>query len=139
MENYDFTDKSSIHNEEIFEDIKKSIGDKLKSLRAEKDVTQQELADIFNLSRNHLTQVETGRAAPSLKMLYDISIFFDCSIDYLVGLSPIKSTNELSSTNVYEIMDEYDVSFGKRHISREEKDKIKEYIKDSLDIMDKYK
>lgn len=139
MNNYDFTDISSIHNESIFEDIKKSIGDKLKMLRAEKDITQQELADIFNLSRNHLAQVETGRAAPSLKMLYDISIFFDCSIDYLIGLSPIKSIDELSSTNVYEIMDEYDVSFGERHVSPEEKDKIKEYIKDSLDIMDKYK
>lgn len=139
MNNYDFTDKSSIHNETIFEDIKKSIGNNLKMIRAEKNITQQELADIFNLSRNHLTQVETGRAAPSLKMLYDIAIFFDCSVDFLIGLSPIRSVDELSSTNVYDIMDEYDVSFGKRHVSREEKDKIKEYIKDSLDIMDKYK
>lgn len=139
MNDYNFHDRSSIHNEYIFEDIKKSIGNKLKILRSEKNITQQELADIFNLSRNHLAQVETGRTAPSLKMLYDLAIFFDCSIDYLIGLSPIRSVDELSTTNVYEIMDEYDVSFGERHVSREEKDRIKEYIKDSLDIMDKYK
>ena len=60
-------------------------------------------------------------------------------MDYLVGLSPIRQSKGLPSANVYEIIDEYDVSFGERHIAEDEKDKIKEFIKDSLNIMDKYK
>lgn len=138
MTNNKFLSKSSIHNEPIFDDIKKSIGSKLKMLRTEKNITQQELAEVFDLSRNHLAQVETGRAAPSLKMLHDIAIYFDCSIDYLVGISPIRYKEELASTNVYEIMDEYDVSFGDRHVAEEEKERLKEFLKDSLNIIDKY-
>lgn len=139
MEGYNYESKSAIHNDEVFDDIKESIGLKVKELRSEKQITQQELADIFGLSRNHLAQVETGRTAPSLKMLYDLAIYFDCSMDYLVGLSPVRQSKGLPSANVYEIIDEYDVSFGERHIAEDEKDKIKEFIKDSLNIMDKYK
>lgn len=135
MANYDYENKSAIYNEEVFDKIKESIAVKVKELRTEKNITQQELADVFGLSRNHLAQVETGRAAPSLKMLYDIAIYFDCSLDYLIGLSPIRNSKGLSSTNVYEIIDDYDVSFGERYVAEEEKDRIKEFIKDPLNIM----
>ncbi len=139
MEKYNYESESAIHNNKVFNDIKESIGLKVKSLRSEKQITQQELADVFGLSRNHLAQVETGRTAPSLKMLYDLSIYFNCSMDYLIGLSLVRQSKGLPSSNIYEIIDKCDVSFGQRHIVDDEKHKVIEFIKDCLYLMDKYK
>lgn len=68
MTDYNYECKSAIHNEEVFDKIKESIGAKVKDLRMEQNITQQELSDIFGLSRDHLAQVETGRTAPSLNI-----------------------------------------------------------------------
>ena len=54
------------------QDVFKKIGLNIAYFRKDKNITQQKLADIIGISRNHLQRVERG-AAPSLDTLIDIS------------------------------------------------------------------
>ena len=52
-------------------DLKK-IGAKLKDLRNQTGLTQQELADRTELTKGYISQLEHGTAAPSIMTLLDI-------------------------------------------------------------------
>lgn len=49
----------------------------LKEIRKEKDISQQELADMVGVSRNTISSLETGQYEPSAKLAYILSIALD--------------------------------------------------------------
>ena len=55
--------------------------DQLKVLRAEADVTQGELADALDVSRQTINSIENGRYLPSLELAFDMAEFFGCSVE----------------------------------------------------------
>jgi len=59
---------------------------RLKTLREEKKLSQQALAEKFNLSQQSIYKYENGLAEPSIRTLKDFATFFNTSIDYLVEL-----------------------------------------------------
>lgn len=59
----------------------------LKELRLKKGLSQQALADRFNLSQQSIYKYEHELAEPDIKTLKELALFFDVSIDYLVGYS----------------------------------------------------
>ena len=63
---------------------------RLKSLRIEKDITQNELAKVLNVSRSTLGKWENGTSTPNYSTLSTIASFFNVSIDYLLGQSNSK-------------------------------------------------
>lgn len=62
------------------------FSEKLKELRIEKGVGQVELAKAINVSKGIISLWENGLREPKLSNLVALSIFFEVSIDYLVGL-----------------------------------------------------
>lgn len=62
------------------------FGKKLKELRTEKKLTQQELSKILNVSKTTICQWETSKQEPSLTDVVKISNYFEVSTDYLLGL-----------------------------------------------------
>lgn len=62
------------------------FGQKLKELRNEKNLTQLQLAEIFNVSKTTICQWETCKQEPDFDKLTAISKFFEVSTDYLLGL-----------------------------------------------------
>lgn len=56
------------------------IGNFLKELRKEKNLTQEELGGIFNVSRRTITRWETGYNMPDLSLLTEISDFYDVDL-----------------------------------------------------------
>lgn len=56
----------------------------LKTIRKERNVTQQKLASKLNISRESLSLYENGKRDPSLDMLISLSDYFNVSIDYLI-------------------------------------------------------
>lgn len=59
-----------------------SIGHKLKLLRREKRMTQQELADALSVKRATISNYEIGRRSPHLSELRRIAEFFGVGLDY---------------------------------------------------------
>lgn len=59
--------------------------DRIRKLREEKGLTQEELAKILGISRATLASWETGRREPDFETTSKIAEFFGVSIDYLLG------------------------------------------------------
>jgi len=54
---------------------------RLKVLRAERDWSQQDLAERLEVSRQSVNAIETGRYDPSLPLAFRIADLFDMSIE----------------------------------------------------------
>ena len=59
-----------------------SIGQKLRLLRKEKRMTQQELADALQIKRATISNYEIGRRSPHLSELRRIAEYFGVGLDY---------------------------------------------------------
>lgn len=66
---------------------------RIKMLREEKHLTQQELADKLNSAKSTIGMYENGNRKPSYEVLIKLSEIFDCSIDYIVGTSNERNSN----------------------------------------------
>lgn len=60
------------------------LKDKLKQLRNNKDLTQQQISKILNVTQSAYGFYETGNREPKIDSLIKLADFFDVSIDYLV-------------------------------------------------------
>lgn len=67
---------------------------RLKKLRTEKDISQEDLARLLNISRTSVTNYELGRNEASAQILNKLSEIFHCSIDYLLGKTDIRNSGE---------------------------------------------
>ena len=54
---------------------------RLKVLRAERDWSQQDLADRLGVSRQTINAIETGKYDPSLPLAFRIAALFDLPIE----------------------------------------------------------
>lgn len=61
------------------------IGARIRELREEKEMTQEELAKIVNVSRQTISKWELGKSQPDIESLWVLSNFFQVNIDVLVG------------------------------------------------------
>ena len=67
------------------------IGDRMKSLRIEKGLTQTELAKQLNLSATAISHYEAGLRTPNSDIIKMYAIFFNVSTDYIFELSEFKT------------------------------------------------
>lgn len=65
---------------------KESFGQRLKSLRMEKGITQIKLAEELNIDKSTIAKYETDKIEPSVSMLIVFVRYFGVSADYLLGL-----------------------------------------------------
>ena len=61
------------------------FSERLRELRHEKALTQQQLADYLKVDRTTVMKWETEGREPSFSMLVQIAKFFEVSCDYLLG------------------------------------------------------
>ena len=58
-----------------------TIGERLLNLRKEKNISQEELADILGVSRQTISSLETGKYNPSIMLAYNIANYFGMAIE----------------------------------------------------------
>ena len=75
------------------------IGEKIKFLRRELNLTQQELAQKLNVAQGAVAMQETGKRTPDVEMIKKISYYCKVSTDYLTGSSKYKNFNEAKDYN----------------------------------------
>lgn len=71
--------------------------DRIKALRCEKEITQTELASKFGKTESAVRSWELGRSKPDADTLYKLASYFDCSADYLLGISDYKNSNYMEA------------------------------------------
>ena len=64
-----------------------NFGNRLKELRLLDNLTQDELAKIVNTSRSNIANYENNKNMPSKKILVKMCEIFNCSMDFLIGLT----------------------------------------------------
>ena len=62
-------------------------GSRLKELRKERNLTQQQLADRLNVSRSVVAMIESDKQKGSIDLQKQIANFFNVSLDYLEGFT----------------------------------------------------
>ncbi len=60
-------------------------------LREERGLTKAELAAAVHVSRSSMTEYESGATQPSMPVLLEMAAFFGVSLDYLMGLTSIRT------------------------------------------------
>jgi putative transcriptional regulator len=61
---------------------------KLRELRTERGMTQGDLADALNVSRQTVNAIETGRYDPSLPLAFALARLFRCPIESIFSDRP---------------------------------------------------
>ena len=67
---------------------------KLKAARAAMDMTQQELAELVDVSSRTIISLEKGQYNPSLMLAYRISLVFETTVEDLYCLQENKELEE---------------------------------------------
>lgn len=62
----------------------KEVGLRIKKLRKQNGITQEQLAETLNITVNQLYRVESGLSAGSVDLVVELSAHFDVSLDYLL-------------------------------------------------------
>lgn len=67
---------------------------RIKALREQKHISQVALATRVGCSQNTISKIENGECDPRGSLLTELANFFGVSVDYLMGLSEHKYTEE---------------------------------------------
>lgn len=82
-------------------DLKKQIGARIKLLRKELDLTQEQLANKLNSvkGKSSIANYENGSNLPSDEVKLQMCAIFNCSLDYLMCKSDMRNSNNEAQIN----------------------------------------
>lgn len=75
----------------------KKVGQKIRELRMQRNLSQEYLAEKCNLSSAYISYVEQGKKRISLKSIIIIADFFNVTVDVLLG-DELKNNRYLDTT-----------------------------------------
>lgn len=79
--------KIQLHNKKSKEGrLHAMLGDNIRLLRSVRGISQVELGEKLNVSKQSISNWENGNIQPSIEMLMKIADFFSVSTDFLLGL-----------------------------------------------------
>ena len=96
---------------------------RIKALREEFHMTQQELADKLGGAKSTVAMYENENRKPSMEILLKLSDIFECSIDYILCKSNIRNLNNIE-------LSELDIAFatGIKGLNKENQETLKNII-----------
>lgn len=65
-------------------ELSKILGNRIRKLREERNITQQNLAEMCNIEKSNMARIEAGRTNPTLLTMYKISSSLNVSLAELV-------------------------------------------------------
>lgn len=102
-----------------------NIKERIKELRKEKNLTQEELAKKLGLNaKSNIANYESGANAPSDEIKLKMCELFNCSMDYLMGKSKFKNIEDLKNKE----LNEFKKQLQSKNISTSEINKLINYL-----------
>jgi transcriptional regulator with XRE-family HTH domain len=89
-----------------------SFAEKLQSLRKSKGISQEQLAELLDVSRQSISKWESGQNYPEIDKLIKLSDLFDITLDDLVRDKVSDSKNEETENDDYSEEDKEDSEIG---------------------------
>lgn len=90
-----------MHIKEELKEVIVIFSERLRQLREEKGLTQQELAEKLNIGRASISNYELGTRTPDIEVLNKLADFFGVTTDYLIGRSEYKTFEEENMIKAY--------------------------------------
>ena len=72
---------------------KKIMGLRIKFLRTEKDLTQQELANKLRVGRTAIANYEIGKMSPRDNVKIEMCKIFGCTMDFLMAMDKLREVD----------------------------------------------
>lgn len=92
----------------------KTIGRKIRERRKTLGITQESIANILDVNPSHISNIECGRANPSLTALVQIANILECSVDCFIHeeytFDTLDSSNAPIDNLIMEKIKYYDVT-----------------------------
>lgn len=73
-----------------------ALAENIRTLRKQKGLTQEQLAEVFGVTTGAVHKWETGMSYPEISLLVEMADFFDTSVDFLLGYNIKDSRLETS-------------------------------------------
>ena len=58
---------------------------RIKDLREDRDLTQQQISDFLHIKQNTYSQYENGHRQMPIEILIKLARYYDTSVDYILG------------------------------------------------------
>ena len=71
----------------------------LRKIRENRNITQVKLATDLEVTQELISRYELGSSFPQVNMLIKLANYFNCSVDYLLGLTECETPIKYLSTN----------------------------------------
>lgn len=102
---------------------------RLRDLRAEKGLKQDEVAKKLGIGRTTYAMYEQGNREPDNKTLLEIANLFNVSIDYLLGRDVPRFANQTDIVDLYNMLESnVNMAYGGENLSEEEKQRVKDVL-----------
>ena len=62
---------------------------RLKEIRQDKDLKQSDVAKVLGIKQQQYSEYEIGKRLIPINYLYELALFYNTSIDYLIGKTDI--------------------------------------------------
>ncbi len=109
-----------------------TLGEKIKALRKGKKISQEQLAMMLQINRNHLSRIETDKSEPTASILKDLTRLFDINLNSLLDIELSEEPLENKINYIIEncrFLHEKDVDFVVRIISIMREEYVKKNTK----------
>ena len=74
----------------------RKMANRIKELRGELHMTQAGFGEVLGLTQETVSCYESGKIYPSFPQLCRMAELFDASLDYIMGLSPVRCPRQTS-------------------------------------------
>ncbi len=102
-----------------------NIGKKIKSLRLQKSVTQEELAGYLSISAQAISKWENGITTPDIQLLPELSAFFGVTIDELFDVADEKHLERIENMlQINKILSKVDYDYAEHFLKEKMEDNV---------------
>ncbi len=107
------------------------FGERLKLLRNKNSMTQQDLANLLNISPSAIGMYEQNRRDPDTDTIKFLADYFNCSVDYLLGRTdnPKDGSENLSDADLEEFIKNHNIKFCGEPVDKEDKEDLLDFMK----------
>lgn len=62
---------------------------RLLELRTDRDLYQKDIANFLNITQRNYSYIETGKSDIPTQILVDLAVFYNTSVDYILGITNV--------------------------------------------------
>ncbi|MFP4481993.1 MAG: helix-turn-helix transcriptional regulator [Thermovirgaceae bacterium] len=114
-----------------------SLGLRIKTLRKAKSLTQQQLADLVDVSRIYIQALESNRRLPSMKLLRRLAGALDVRVADIVQNENVDRTGRLQLEEVLENVEDIEIWYRSKKLSHREIQLVQKLVDAALSEWDR--